>query len=109
MNSGRRVRLIYSGCLLYDDNASISQYGVDNSSVIHTQISDVRRDQEHPTRQTQETDLDISRLFLPLLAVILIVSWYGMLYHRHLFSVTSIVILVVVTVAYGLLVHVMLS
>ena len=110
LNSGRRVRLIFSGRLLQDDSARISFYGVSNYSVVHTQISDVRRDpNEQSTRQNQEEDLDISKLFLPLLAVILVVCWYGFFCYRHLFSATSIIILVFMTLAYGVLVHVMTS
>ena len=110
LNSGRRVRLIYSGRLLQDDNAPISFYGVTNYSVVHAQISDPRRDpNEQSARQNEEEDLDISKLFLPLLAVILVICWYGLCYYRHLFSATSIIILVFATLAYGALVHVMMS
>ncbi|KAJ7390023.1 transmembrane and ubiquitin-like [Desmophyllum pertusum] len=110
LNSGRRVRLIFSGRLLQDDSARISFYGVSNYSVVHAQISDARRDpNEQSTRQNQEEDLDISKLFLPLLAVILVVCWYGFFCYRHLFSATSIIILVFMTLAYGVLVHVMTS
>lgn len=110
LNSGRRVRIIYSGRLLQDDTASLSFYGVDNNSVVHAQISDPRRSpSEQSAGQNEEEDLDISKLFLPLLAVILIISWFGLFYYRHLFSATSIIILVFVTLAYGVLVHVMTS
>ena len=108
LNSGRRVRLIYCGRLLQDDTASLSSYGVGNNTVVHAQISD-RNPNEQSSRQNEEEDLDISKLFLPLLAVILIMSWFGMFYYRHLFSATSIIILVFVTLAYGFLVHVMIS
>ena len=108
LNSGRRVRLIYCGHLLQDDTASLSSYGVGNNTVVHAQISD-RSPNEQSGRQNEEEDLDISKLFLPLLAVILIMSWFGMFYYRHLFSATSIIILVFVTLAYGFLVHVMIS
>lgn len=110
LNSGRRVRLIYCGHLLQDDTASLSFYGVGNYSVVHAQISDPRRSpNEQSAGQNEEEDLDISKLFLPLLAVILIMSWFGLFYYRHLFSATSIIILVFVTLAYGFLVHVMTS
>ena len=104
------MRLIYSGRLLQDDTASLSVYGIANYSVVHAQISDPRRSpNEQSARQNEEEDLDISKLFLPLLALILIISWFGLFYYRHLFSATSIIILVFVTLAYGVLVHVMTS
>lgn len=104
------MRLIYSGRLLQDDTAPISSYGVSNHSVVHAQISDPRRSpNEQSARQNEEEDLDISKLFLPLLAVILIIGWFGLFYYRHLFSATSIIILVFATLAYGVLVHVMTS
>ena len=102
------MRLIYCGRLLQDDTASLSFYSVGNNSVVHAQISD-RSPNEQSGRQNEEEDLDISKLFLPLLAVILIMCWFGMFYYRHLFSATSIIILVFVTLAYGFLVHVMTS
>ena len=108
LNSGRRVRLIYCGGLLQDDTASLSSYGVGDNTVVHAQISE-RNPNEQSGRANEEEDLDISKLFLPLLAVILIMSWFGMFYYRHLFSATSVIILVFVTLAYGFLVHVMTS
>ena len=107
LNSGRRVRLIYSGRLLQDDTAPISFYGVTNYSVVHAQISDVRRDTEQPTAQSQEADLDLSKLFLPILAIILMLCWYGFFYYRHLFSAASVIILVFMTLAFGVLAHAM--
>lgn len=104
------MRLIYSGRLLENDTASLSFYRVNNYSVVHAQISDLRRSpNEQSARQNEEEDLDISKLFLPLLAIILIISWIGLFYYRHLFGATSIIILVFVTLAYGVLVHVMTS
>lgn len=109
LNRGRRVRLIYSGRLLDDDTAPISSYGVANYSVVHAQVSDNRRSSEHSTTQIQEADLDLSKLFLPILAVIIVLLWYGFFYHRHLFSAASVIILVFMTIAFGVLAHVMTS
>jgi len=99
LNNGRRVRLIFSGRLLQDDTTPISFYGVTNYSVVHAQISDFRRDNEHSTTPTQEADLDLSKLFLPILAIVLVLCWYGFFYYRHLFSAASIIILVFMTLA----------
>ena len=104
------MRLIYSGRLLQDDTAPLYFYGVTNYSVVHAQISDPRRDaNEQSAGNNEEEDLDVSKLFLPLVAVILICCWYGFFYHRDLFNASSIVILVFATIAYGALVHVMMS
>jgi len=105
LNNGRRVRLIFSGRLLQDDTTPISFYGVTNYSVVHAQISDVRRDSEHSTTPTEEADLDLSKLFLPILAIVLVLCWYGFFYYRHLFSAASIIILVFMTLAFGVLAH----
>lgn len=109
INRGKRVRLIYSGRLLQDDNEPVSFYGVTNHSVVHAQISDVRRDHEHSSTAFQETDLDVSKLFLPLLAIILVLCWFGFFYYRHLFSAASVIILVFMTIAFGVLAHIMTS
>ena len=99
------MRLIFSGRLLQDDTTPISFYGVTNYSVVHAQISDVRRDNEHSTTPTEEADLDLSKLFLPILAIVLVLCWYGFFYYRHLFSAASIIILVFMTLAFGVLAH----
>lgn len=112
INSGKTVRLIYSGQLLQDDNAPISFYGVSNCSVVHAQVSDIRRtrrDYEHSSTATQEADLDISKLFLPMLAIVLLFCWYGFFYYRHLFSAASVIILVFMTIAFGVLAYIMTS
>lgn len=111
LNSGQRVRLIYSGRLLQDDTAPISFYGIENYSVLHAQISDVRRtdENEQSTAYHQEADLDLSKLFLPILAIILTLCWYGFFYYRHLFSAASVIILVFMTFAFGVLAHVITS
>lgn len=112
INSGKTVRLIYSGQLLQDDNASISFYGVSNCSVVHAQVSDIRRtrrDYEHSSTATQEADLDMSKLFLPMLAIVLLFCWYGFFYYRHLFSAASVIILVFMTIAFGVLAYIMTS
>ncbi|XP_029194962.2 transmembrane and ubiquitin-like domain-containing protein 1 isoform X2 [Acropora millepora] len=112
INSGKTVRLIYSGRLLQDDNAPISFYGVGNCSVVHAQVSDIRRtrrDYEHSSTATQEADLDISKLFLPMLAIVLLFCWYGFFYYRHLFSAASVIILVFMTIAFGVLAYIMTS
>ncbi|XP_074622937.1 transmembrane and ubiquitin-like domain-containing protein 1 isoform X2 [Acropora palmata] len=112
INSGKTVRLIYSGQLLQDDNAPISFYGVSNCSVVLAQVSDIRRtrrDYERSSTTTQEADLDISKLFLPMLAIVLLFCWYGFFYYRHLFSAASVIILVFMTIAFGVLAYIMTS
>lgn len=56
-----------------------------------------------------EIELDISRLFIPLLTVILCACWYGLISYRQLFNTTSTAILVIVTAAYAFMVYVMLG
>lgn len=107
LNNGRMVRLIFSGRLLQDDTAPISFYGVTNLCVVHAQISDIRRD--NSTAEIQEADLDLSKLFLPILAIILTLCWYAFFCYRHIFSAASIIILVCMTLAFGVLAHAMTS
>lgn len=109
MAQGRRVRFIYSGHLLNDDNASISFYGVSNYSVVHAQISDIPHQNSTSQHGDDEIELDISRLFIPLLAVILCACWYGLLSYRSLFNTSSTAILFVITAAYTFMVYVMFS
>lgn len=101
------MHLIYSGRLLQDNSLPICSYGIANYSVVHAQISDINRDSGHSTMPSQEADLDLSKLFLPILAVVLALCWYGFFYYRHLFSAASIIILVIMTLAFGVLTHVM--
>ncbi|EDO43569.1 predicted protein [Nematostella vectensis] len=105
ISQGKRVRLIFSGHLLGDDNATISFYGVTNLSVVHAQISDVSQP-EHPNGDA-EVELDVSRLFVPLIIIMLFVCWYGLIYYRQLFDSTSIFLLFVITAAFGFQVFVM--
>lgn len=56
-----------------------------------------------------EIELDISRLFIPLLTFILCGCWYGLISYRQLFNTTSTAILVIVTAAYAFMVYVMLG
>ena len=107
------MRLIYSGRLLQDDTAPVSFYGVTNYSVIHAQISYARRVPDEQSGGPDDEGLifsvDLSKLFVPLLAVILIFCWYGLVYYRHLFSAASVIILVFMTLGFGFLVHVVTS
>lgn len=113
LNNGRRVRLIYSGRLLEDDSAPVSFYGVGHNSVIHAQISDAQGvSGEHSGRQDDEGlifSMDPSKLFVPILAFILILFWYGLFNYRHLFSAASVIILIFMTLAFGFLVYVITS
>lgn len=113
LNNGMRVRLIYNGKLLQDDSAPVSFYGVADQSVIHAQISDAQRvSGEHSGRQDEEGlifSMDPSKLFLPILAIILILCWYGLFNYRHLFSAASVIILIFMTLAFGFLVYVVTS
>ena len=109
MEQGRRVRLIYSGHLLQDDNASLSFYGVNDFSVIHTQISEASQQAQHQQVFTDEGDLDLSRMLVPLVTTILGFGWFGAVYYSHLFSAISTAILIIVTTLYAFLLFAMAS
>lgn len=109
VQQGRQVRLIYSGRLLQDDSASISFYDVGNYSVIHGQISDARQPRQQHQGQSEEGDLDLSRLFLPLITIILCIAWLGVANYSHLFTAMSTAILTIVTGAYAFMLYAMIS
>lgn len=104
---GRRVRFIYSGRLLNDDSASISFYGISNYSVVHAQISDAPQHNSPLGQEDEDIEIDMSRLFIPVLTLILCGCWYGLMTYRQLFDTTSTAILVIITGAYAFMIFVM--
>lgn len=97
---------MYAGQLLRNDNDPITSYGVQPNTVVHCVITDPI---DHATPANPEIiseDLDISRYLIPLLTVGLICSWYGLISYKHIFTGTSIGILMFLTTLYVILVYV---
>lgn len=108
--AGRRVRFVYAGQLLRNDNDPLTRYGVLPNTVVHCVITEPPA-QHLPAanEHSSDEDLDISRFLLPLMTVALIMAWYGLISYKHIFSGSSIAILMFLTSLYVILVYVTTS
>lgn len=82
LSAGRRVRFISRGQVYEDDTVTLQECGVTNNSALHVHISEPRT---RPS-ETQNEDLDLSRMFVPLLGVILGLCWAALVYKPVLFT-----------------------
>lgn len=105
INAGKRVRFVYGGQLLRNDHDPLTSYGVQDNTVVHCVITDAPAEQQENV-QEHEGDLDLSRLLIPLLTFGLIMSWYGLITYKHIFTGSSIAILIFLTSLYFMLVYV---
>lgn len=106
MSTGRRVRFVYAGQLLRNDNDPLTRYGVVPNTVVHCVISDPLDQPSTVATDHQEEDLDLSRFLILLLTVALIMAWYGLISYKHIFTGSSIAILMFLTSLYVILVYV---
>ena len=106
LNAGRRVRFVYAGQLLRNDNDPLTRYGVLPNTVVHCVITDPPEETTPTANVHDEEDLDLSRLLIPLLTVALIMAWYGFISYKHIFTGSSIAILMFLTSLYIILVYV---
>jgi hypothetical protein len=105
LNAGRRVRFVFAGQLLNDNNP-LTTHGVVSNTVVHCVISDPPQQTTHTANEHHEEDLDLSRLLIPLLTIALIMAWYGLISYKHIFTSSSIAILMFLTSLYVILVYV---
>ncbi|CAB3994421.1 transmembrane and ubiquitin-like domain-containing 1 [Paramuricea clavata] len=106
LNAGRRVRFVYAGQLLRNDNDPLTRYGVLPNTVVHCVITDPPEQIPPTPNEPHEEDLDLSRFLIPLLTVSLIMAWYGLISYKHIFTGSSIAILMFLTSLYVILVYV---
>ena len=76
------------------------------NTVVHCVISDPPEQTAPAATDRQEEDLDLSRFFIPLLTVALIMAWYGLISYKHIFTGSSIAILMFLTSLYVILIYV---
>mgnify|MGYP002803417351 CR=1 FL=1 len=105
LNAGRRVRFVFAGQLL-KDNDLLTRHGVASNTVVHCVISDPPQQTTSAVNEHHEEDLDLSRFLIPLLTLALIMAWYGLISYKHIFSGSSIAILMFLTSLYVILVYV---
>ena len=106
LNAGKRVRFVYAGQLLRNDNDLLTRYGVLPNTVVHCVITDPPEQPSTAATERQEEDLDLTRLLVPLLTMALIMAWYGLISYKHIFTGSSIAILMFLTSLYVILVYV---
>ena len=106
LNAGKRVRFVYAGQLLENDNDPLTRYGVLHNTVVHCVISDPPEQASSAEPENQDEDLDVSQLLIPLLTVGLIMAWYALISYKHIFTGSSIAILMFLTSLYIILVYV---
>ena len=82
LSAGKRIRFISHGQVYEDDTITLQECGVTDNSALHVHISEPRTS---PT-DAQNAELDLSRLFVPLLGVILGLCWITMIYRPVLFT-----------------------
>ena len=105
VNAGQRVRFVFAGQLL-KDNDLLTRHGVACNTVVHCVISDPPQQTTSTANEHHEEDLDLSRFLIPLLTLALIMAWYGLISYKHIFTGSSIAILMFLTSLYVILVYV---
>ncbi|XP_028403787.1 transmembrane and ubiquitin-like domain-containing protein 1 [Dendronephthya gigantea] len=106
LNAGHRVRFVYAGQLLRNDDYPLTRYGVLPNTVIHCVISDSPEQPTPAAAEHYDEDLDLSRFLIPLLTLALIMAWYGLISYKHIFTGSSIAILMFLTSLYMILIYV---
>lgn len=66
LDAGKRVRFVFGGQLLRNDNDPLTTYGVQDNTVVHCVITDPPQ-QSALNAEENEEDLDLTRLLIPLL------------------------------------------
>lgn len=108
LDNGRRVRFVYQGRLLRAEDRSLSFYGLHNNSVIIVAVSGPEGTGSPERLQAEEfesPDFDMSRLFFPLVLIIVVIIWAVALSNPGLFSTAAWIMLVTMSVGFGFLLH----
>ncbi|XP_061694873.1 transmembrane and ubiquitin-like domain-containing protein 1 [Syngnathoides biaculeatus] len=100
----RRVRLIYRGQLLQDDDATLEALRLAHDCVLHCHISQRAAAAGGPAAAERvRVALNVGGLMVPLLVLMLAVLWYCQIQYRHLFTAPASASLLGVTVFLSLL------
>ncbi|RDD45666.1 Transmembrane and ubiquitin-like domain-containing protein 2 [Trichoplax sp. H2] len=101
--AGASVRLIYRGYELRDSIRTLAAYHITNHSNIHAvrgfrqgQQQSASQEQSQPQEESQE--LDLSKLFIPLLVLFIAFMWIVFFYNMEHFSGKAVIFLLAVTV-----------
>ncbi|KAG7175005.1 Transmembrane and ubiquitin-like domain-containing protein 1-like [Homarus americanus] len=100
MDANRRIRLIFNGQLLSQDNSTLAQYGLFDNCVVHCHVSQpqqMNRGQSGELAAQEEEEAYVSGLLAPLLYCVMVVMWYLRYEYGHLFNTMSTVILLFLT------------
>ena len=103
---GKRVRLVYQGRLLRNENQTAAFYNLTTpDSVVIAAITDQATDAPERVVEEQEWEFDLSHLFIPLLAILDVICWAVALSQPNLFSSTAYVLLSLLSALLGFLVY----
>lgn len=101
--SGATVRLVYAGRELHDNNNTLVQCNITNHSTVHA-VLNVRLSQQPPLNhqrqlsQEESQELDLSKLFVPLLVAFIAFMWITFFLNMEHFSNKAIIFLLAVSV-----------
>lgn len=101
MDANRRIRLIFNGQLLSQDNSTLAQYGLFDNCVVHCHVSQPQQTSRNANQNEsvahEEEDAYMSGLLAPLLYFVMGMMWYLRYEYGHLFNTMSTVILLFLT------------
>ena len=82
LSAGKRIRFISHGQVYENDSITLQECGVTDNSALHVHISEPHTN----PADVQNEELDLSRMFVPLLGVILGLCWAALIYRPVLFT-----------------------
>ena len=94
-----RVRLIFNGQELRQNDRSLQSYNIRDNCVVHCLVTDPppQEPAADAAQQEDEDAWDVGHLMLPMFAVVLALLWYFRIAYRMYFTTISSLILVVFT------------
>nr|XP_022919477.1 transmembrane and ubiquitin-like domain-containing protein 1 [Onthophagus taurus] len=111
MAENKRIKLIFNGHLLQREEETLEQFGLFDNCVVHCLIHQTRpvletgsdTNSSRSGRRNGERDWDLGNLLLVLVSVLLSLAWYTRYNYPQLFTITSTVGLVIITLLFGII------
>ena len=102
LSQNKAVRFIYQGRLVPDDT-TIANLGITGGGAMHVHVGRPQQNQGHAPPAEQQTDL--SRMFLPMLGLILGIVWMAMLNFPYIFTFFTKLFLFALSFGYVMLTY----
>ena len=101
--NGTSIRLVFAGRELHDDSKTLMACNITNHSNVHAVINTRQSQQSQPSRQQHQSqeespELDLSKLFVPLLVAFITFIWITFFLNMEHFNNKAVVFLLAVSV-----------